>query len=279
MSENTHEAEVTTFFNEIDINSSGTLEVAEIRRLFGANAEAVTAELDSIKNGGNEDGVVSLSEFQSFFNNIKKNADTNGKDGDASVTKALKGMRITLARAPTAADDVPAPASKEMTAEEAADMPSGPEADKAALSFQNLQRSKAAKKKVEAKRAEVKAAKELAEAEEAAKAAEAEAPVAANGKEMTAEEAADMPSGPEADKAALSFQNLQRSKAAKKKVAEKRKELADAKALADAASAADDSAAAPAVEASPVSPRAKIEEAQALDAALNAEPAPVEAAA
>lgn len=46
-----HVEEVTAFFNAIDLDKSGKLEINELRRLFGENTQAVANELDGMGNG------------------------------------------------------------------------------------------------------------------------------------------------------------------------------------------------------------------------------------
>ncbi|GMH60863.1 hypothetical protein TL16_g03142 [Triparma laevis f. inornata] len=264
MSENTHEEEIKAFFNDIDVNGSGSLEVVELKRLFGQNAETVAAELDGIGNGGNGDGVVSLDELQSFFNNIKANTETAGKDGEAAVKKALKGLRVTLEKAPkeeappalvvepeapkeeapveeekpveeeapfaeepkveeAPKEEAPVEEAPKAEEEEVVDIPDNEETNKAAQGLQNLKRKKDAKAKVAAKRAE------LAALDEAEKKIEEEAAAAGVTDQTTEAELEEMASGPEADKAATMLQSMQRKKDAIKRVEAKKAELAAAK--------------------------------------------------
>ncbi|GMI27653.1 hypothetical protein TeGR_g4801 [Tetraparma gracilis] len=257
----THGSEVEAFFNDIDVDKSGKLDIAELVRLFGPNADAVAAELDGMGNGGNGDGVISLDELQNFFDNIKKNTDAAGKSGEEAVTKALKGLRITLAKAPPVepkkeapaaeapaaeapAAEEPAPAAEEpapaaaapaaaepsteeKAAADAADVaaiPDDADTNKAATSLQNLKRAKDAKAKVAAKRAEL-AALEAEDKKDDEDIAAAEAAVIAEGGDINAE-VVDIPDDADTNKAATSLQNLKRAKDAKAKVAAKREEVA-----------------------------------------------------
>ena len=224
------------------------------------------------------------------------------------MAKALKGLRITLEKAPK--EETPPPAEeppkeetppleetpkeetppveespkeetppveeppKEETPpkeEEVVDIPDDAETNAAATKLQNLQRAKEAKAKVEAKRAELKA---LADEE---KKIEDEAAAQGVTEGMTEAELEEMASGPEADKAATMLQSLQRKKEAIKKVEAKKAELKAAEEEAakekttEAPPTEEPKAEEPKTEPDMTSPRvaSKLEEAKELDAKLN----------
>ena len=146
-----------------------------------------------------------MDELQNFFDNIKANADKNGRDGEAAVAKALKGLKVTLSKAapveeapaaaPVPVEETPAPVAAPVPVEEA---PAAAEV-------------------------EAPAAESVDPA--AAPAADADA-AAAPAPAPAAEEVVDIPDNTETNDAARSLQNIKRAKDARAKVQAKRDELA-----------------------------------------------------